>query len=720
LPNFARARVIDTRTANALLADVLEENKMAVNSSHAVSEEEHEWLKGLKRTAPGRQLEEHFRCVDFVLSNRSRAECPAQQVAMFRRVFCRAYSENDRAFGLPRPTPKFVAIVNLSGYRALLYSERAALVRLLTMVGPEASQRVMTNVEAVIQHAVQHDTSVLFCFSLPWQSGIHQVHWEARTLERRDDGSVRDGAKAYAYTSEEVRSVAPTGETDVGDPAVMQVQVAAMSKHYAACNVDVVVDDELSEENGSPSSDHMQRLQGVLSSIKADRSRLLGEITALREEHAVNTANLSRESDERVAKVTEKAARAAAVAEKKLAELQGKLSSLTEKNSVLTKARAEAERSKAEQDLILSNEKNTLEAKTKLHELSAKAATDKLLAFQKTTNREREGLMRSHSKIVEDLERRLSDRTLECRKLAHAMEQASALSARLDEVIEQMRTEKLALQFETIHRRRRVVGLQCALAVAANKHKQHADAARDASEKATAAQRELQQMLEKTEAARKKLANEVDELKSAAPPPSPPSPPPPPKAADSTLVHAETQTAALKGKADEELEALSERFVKLGDEKTAWVAREAELQQQIADLQTQVQQGAIAPPLPPPDGADVCSAQSQKVYNNVAVVMPGNGSGWAQPVDLGVDPNGDPNLETVVSQAQLSLRALVDLARQGITHKQAASDLWSENQAMRRHHEWQPQPPPMYYAEPVHYQNVYPAMGMRNCAPKRR
>lgn len=92
----------------------------------------------------------------------------------------------------------------------------------------------------------------------------------------------------------------------------------------------------------------------------------------------------------------------------------------------------------------------------------------------------------------------------------------------------------------------------------------------------------------------------------------------------------------------------------------------------------------------------------QKVYNQV--VVPG-AQGWQPspgPVDFGSDPNGDQGAEALVAQAQLSMRALVDMARQGCQHKHAADSLWSELQAMKRFSgmdvsgQWVAPPPPFY------------------------
>lgn len=713
---------------------------MPVSSSYSITEEDAAWLKNLRRSAPGRQLDEHFKCVDFVMQNKNRTECPSQQVAMFRRVFCRAFAENDRCFGLPRPTPKFVAIVNLSGYRTILYSNRATLVRLLAMVGPEASQRVTTNVEQVLNHANTQGTSILFCFSLPWQAGVHQVHWEARTLERRADGSVRDGAKCYSFTHEEVRTCASTGDTDVGDRVQLHVQMDAMSKHYAACNVDVVVDKEASIAEAD--SERMQRLMDVMATVKADRTRLLGEIKALKDEQTASIIELTRVSDERVAKVVQSSQNCADVAEKKITELQARVTALTEENSVLTKARAEADRSKVEQDLLFGNEKSSLKSQAKLHELSSKSATEKLTSLQKSSTREREGLQKAHAIQLEDLERRLSDKTVECRKLHQTIEERASANSRLDELIERMRTEKQALQFETISRRKKVIGLQCALAVACNEHSKCMAAASIAKDGMEAGQDELQQMLEQAEGAThtsekalEVMSSEMDELKkelnaerkkkrpkSPPAPPAPPPPPPPPPPKPETVDFA-GQTAPVKSKVDDELEQLSERFVKLEDEKAAWTTRETALVQQVTELQTQMQTVVVTPASPvnsmspsPPNETQI----KQQVYNNVYnhVVVPTTNtntttaSGWQQgPIDLGTDPHGDAGVEALVGQVQLSMRAIVDMARQGTQHKQAADNMWSELQALKRYtgadgSGWAG--PPAYYGEVVPMQPPLP------------
>jgi hypothetical protein len=719
---------------------------MSTPTAYSTTDADTTWLDNLTRTAPGRQLGDHLRCVDFVIQNKNRTECPVQQVGDFRRVFCRSIAEHDRSFGLPRPLPKFIAIVNLSGFRGIMYSSRNALIRLLCLVGPDSSERVMRNVEQVLRYAEQHSCSVLCCFSLPWQAGVHQVHWEVRTLEMRADGAIRDGAMCYSYTSEEVRVCATTAETDFADPAQMKASMDAMRLHFSACNLDTMEVADGDSQESMDDSEKMHKLKGIIAVVRTDRERIIGELSAVQEDQKAKLQEAYRLADERVAVIVSKTQISLGVAEKKILELNTKVTTLTEENSRLVKDKAEADSRRNEQDLLFGNERTTLKTKANLQGLSAKSATDKLTELQKSSTREREAMEKAHAKQVEDIERRLSDKTVESRKLQLQIDQGAAVAVRMDELLEQMRTEKQALQFETINRRKKVIGLQCALAVACNEHSKCMAAAAIDQEGMTTGQHELQQMLAMAEGAAHSseesvalLSSEMDKLKkeleaerkkkrpkTPSPPPKPPTPPPlrvyersmepaefkpsvgENRAIDETvvtepaswlceraMVDAEGQTAPIKSKVDQELEDLSERFVRLGDEKAA-------LEQQVLELTRQLQDVAM---VPSPTGSAPSAAGDttfkQQVYNQVynQVVVPG-AQGWQQPamgpMDLGSDPNGDPGFEALVGQMQHSLRSLVEIGRQGLANKHLADNMWSELQAMKRftggdgNGQWQP------------------------------
>ena len=693
---------------------------------YAPSNEEFEWLNNLDKTALGRSLREHFTCVDFALRNKSRAECPITQVADFRRVFCRAFMDSDRCFNLPRPTPKYMAIVNLSGTRGLLYSSRSTLIRLLCLVSPESTARVIQNVEAILEHAAKNDCSVLACLSMPWQSGVHSVHWDIRTIKRDEaKKTVRDGALCYYYNSEGVRSVASSVDVDMRDDMCLKAQVAAFSKNFPSCNLDFVGDD-------IPDPDVDERtakLASIVSAVRADRERLIGELNGCKEDYEEKLKAAYLVGDERVATIIDKAKIATKVSETKMVEIQKHNSTLLAQNKDLSAAKAEAERALAENKLLFSNEIAPYKHTAKLQEMSAKSATEKLSQLQKSTTREREQMEKAHATIVSDLERRMSDEQLKVRKETDKLEQAIVAQGRLGEVIDQLRTASQAMTYENLSRRKKIVGLQCALAVACNEHSKCMAAAAINQEGLTAGQHELHQMVVQAEGAaesneraleqmgkemtklKKDMTAQKKELDAERKKKRPITPPPRPQTPAPTFPTAtvEIQTVTMKSKVDEELEELSERFVHLQDQLDVVSKERDALKEQAFNPPSPV------PSDPSPTGADantfvvstpdssmngdaqpsapnnVQHANNYQMYNKVAMGMQHVGQlgqfgqvGPQPPIDLGCDPNGDQCVEVVVGQLQFSMRAIVDMARQGYAHKHAADNMWSELQAMKR------------------------------------
>lgn len=664
------------------------------------ADEEMAWFHNLTHMGTsGKQLNEHIRCVDFHIKNKNRAEVPVQQVAQFRRVFCAAYAETDGCFGLPRPTPKFIAIVNLSGYRAILYSEKPALVRLLCRCDQENNQRVLVNVAAVLAHACKSNCSVLCCYSLPWQAGVDNVHWEVRTLERSAEGRVRDGACAYSYTHENIRTVASTRESETSDPEQLQAQIVAMGKHFSAANVDAIV-----EAGGMPQDDHerFQKMQSIVVAVQADRNRLLGDIAAVKNECDEKLRVAYMVADERVGKVVDKSQTSMRVADKLNEELRAHVATLQEQNAFLEKQNATMTREQATQDLEFNSERAKLVAAAKLSEMSAKSATKELSAASKQTTREREQLVATHARQLEEIERRLQNKTLEARRLERALEESNRTTERLDALIEQMRTEKQVLCYETIGRRKKLLGLRCALAVASHKHALLKANTSRGMQGMVAGQHELQQMLEQAECALHKeeahgrlLRNELDECtkqldmerKKDAP-----------SASLATKLDAKLDAKNVGCNTEPqqdpvELTELRILVAQLNTEKETAAQKEAALEAQVGEMQRHLQAvESQCYPLPPPPGVPLSPHQNgdtgvkQQVYNQVynqVVVPSGHGVHWNGLVDLGGDPNGDAGVEALVGQVQFGMRALVDMARQSCGHKHAADNMWSELQAIK-------------------------------------
>lgn len=654
------------------------------------SDEDAAWLRNLRRLGtPGRQLLEHLQCVSIVLDNRSRAECPVQQVALFRRVFCRIFSLNPTCFNLPMPTPQCIAVVNLSGYRAILYSQRVTLVRLLCMVGSDSSQRVMHNVQLLIHYAIQHKCTVLCCLSLPWQAGVDQVHWELRTLEHLPDGGIRDGARSYSYTHDEVRAVASSAESDVSPADHMRVQMDAMQREFAACNIDARV--ESAVHVGEDASEKMQKMQSILAGMQADRANLHSQHAQAQKEHARELEEARRSTQERIAKMVDKTQIALDVAKKKEAEMERQFKLLREQNSGLEKQNKQMKCDQATHELRFCSERQSLASKANVCEIASKAAIEKHMTLQKSSTRERSQMEKSHAKQVDDLERRVQEKTIEARKLERRVEELMRANKQLDGLVEQMREGKMALNYDLDNKYRRIIAYKVAVALVLKKH----SSLRAEAERSKAAEAELVQMLataegsaHATEEARADLALKLSEAAQqiAELQESQTGEQPPPREA----AHKEVNTEPQQDSA--ELTDLRAEVGQLNTEKETWRQVDEDLRRQIAELSERRVEAGRPPnqtPSPTPSDQAKCSHSSvrQEVHNNVynSVVM-GNGAGAGGPsIDLGVDQNGDVSMEALVGQMQHSMRTIVDLARAGYKHKHAAENMWSELQALKRY-----------------------------------
>jgi hypothetical protein len=663
-------------------------------TEYSLADEDTQWLKNLSRTGPGRQLEEHLKCVDYVIRNHNRFECPVEEACNFRRIFCHALAANDRVFGLPRPLPKYIAIVNLSGYRAIFYSSRNSLIRLLCMVGPLHSERVIRNVESVLQYASENNTSVLCCFSLPWQTGVGQVHWEVRTIERTGDCSVRDGVRSFSYTNEDVRTCASTIETDVCDAEQTKAQVLAMARNFSASNLDTSPDDIEIEDDSN--SEKFRKLKAVVAAVQADRARLISEMDAIREDKARSLEEAELANHEKMLELAKQTKSVENTIRRRMEETEKHNKTLLEQNLALGALKAEAERAKAEFELLQEQQMNKVEAKAAMFEMSNKAASDKLLALQKTSQREREQLTRAHTKEVEDLERRLSNETVARRSAERRAEDLATELSKLNEVCETMRTEKQAVSFEALSMRKSRAVLKCALAVACKKHA----GLQERFQQAESCSLELKQMLEQNESsassvdlkmeslekklkdaevradegskdadqAKKKvveikkesteLKRQLAEAKKAA------------TEASETVVVAETEakkplTASVEVNTEpqqepEEVTKMRIEIAHLHDEKES-------LQQKLAQAAQAAQE-----------------AQKAQAVPTAPAGPAGHTNGLQAYTDLSATPCGDPAIEALVGQVQLSLKNLVDLARSGYTHKSAAEQLWHEVQVLKR------------------------------------
>ena len=168
------------------------------------------FLQQLQLTKCGRVLQDHASCVLHRV-DRGGHEGAIEECSNWRRTFIyglnKALAEGKPApFGLPLPVgrrvlPKYIAIVNLSGERMLLYSEQDTLLRMLCSVShTQHAESLARGLNALAEHVECYDNpackdlmlkgvisenprSVLVCYSMQWQAGFESYYWEASTVE---------------------------------------------------------------------------------------------------------------------------------------------------------------------------------------------------------------------------------------------------------------------------------------------------------------------------------------------------------------------------------------------------------------------------------------------------------------------------------------------------------------------------------------------------------
>lgn len=144
------------------------------------------WVAALANSRVGRNLANHLASVE-ARRGASAHDCAAQEVLANERVFVHALSrsvQNHRPFpcGLTPQLPQFIAIINLSGERSLVYSDNPALIRSLcsrssVLHQSELEQRLLLFETYPPSRTSEEMKFVLLSYSLPWQSGTGAAFW---------------------------------------------------------------------------------------------------------------------------------------------------------------------------------------------------------------------------------------------------------------------------------------------------------------------------------------------------------------------------------------------------------------------------------------------------------------------------------------------------------------------------------------------------------------
>ena len=158
------------------------------------------WVTGLAGSRAGRLLASHLAAVEVHGSDH---DCAMQEALANERVFVHALARsahNHRPFpcGLPPRLPCFIAILNLSGERMVVYSDSSALIRSLcahstVLHRNELEERLLLFEMHPTKRTAEEMRFVLCSYSLPWQAGADASYWHlsACAINAASDGVER-------------------------------------------------------------------------------------------------------------------------------------------------------------------------------------------------------------------------------------------------------------------------------------------------------------------------------------------------------------------------------------------------------------------------------------------------------------------------------------------------------------------------------------------------
>ena len=625
-----------------------------------------QWFEALDSSGPGRALKEHLACVDEATQNRKRGQSTPSECFHVRHVFCAAYQNNDRCFGLPRPTPSYICIVNFSGQRFVLYSENVLLIRMVTAIGPEAGPHTMKGVQQCVDHASKHGTSLLLCFSLPWQVGVEQLHWELRSLERRETEQgveVRDGAIMFKYGIQEgPRIAASTLDSACIDPAQLEARSKAFRSAFAVCNMDRELDAKPPGVLSGADSEQLAKMSNLLSALKLELNKRKEDLRAEKEDHEKEIEKMQRDADRRVAKVAEKCKTAEMLCRKKMDEMEAHHRLLMEQNNNLLTANRTIAADKAEQDLLFERTQKDLLQRVKIAEASAKVLADKERASEARKAKMETRAQESFNSVIEGLERRLADAQICERRALSRAEELQIQVYKMDAIVDSERAEKEVLVFE--HERARKAGMikSCVIAVASQKLIALRETCESAEVMALSAREAHVEAIKQRQGMEEELQKWTKPTYTTC----------------STAVNTEPMQEP------EELTNLQAEVGRLNTELEAILLRAKEAEEALAEAKRAQARKKKPPPPPgcvedpaPPPQQETHNFRNQ-VNNTVQLLVPQGGFCGQANIDIPSDPNGDATMEALIGQVGTAVRALAQVAREGAQHKQAASDMYSE------------------------------------------
>lgn len=678
--------------------------------------DQEKWLAGLATSRAGQKLMSHLSHTE--AAPHMRNSSGFEEASAFRRILIHALSKKPNPFGLPKKLPKYVAIVNFSGERLLMYSNNACLVAFLTM-GADGLHPSAAGVQKILDHAVATPScSVLLSYSLPFQQGVDSAFWEVRTLVRSHADAAPTGVDdSYLVCTNWDKTATKGTATQVAESQrvdILDRQMDAFALDLRACDLDMGIQPI---EGVCPSrvfDEKDGKLMKMISVLKNERRKL-------QEDHRQEIDDIKKKYEMDLQKTNmvvgesfKKQASESDSMQDRVTQAENEVRML---RTVLKDTENAFQKYKSDEMLAqetIKGEKGLINKKV----AEMQSQNDRLSNSLKAKDKERDQALskqaQAHRSIHETTERRLQATKSEIAESKQAAEESELRAKKIEAAFEAVCGEKTLLVAQLADTRKEMRSIKTRSSIACGRASHLNDrilTARMAHVKAEEQVASLKKKLSgyaAIEEAAGAAANESDalqkerdaladkiktleaELQSAVPKPP-------------VMQDADTMTVPVMSEAEFEVGELKSEIAAINgtlDEK----------QKEIDQLKLDVARArARSGKKPPPTDCLPDSIDSPEMVNGtstgagtvmgvpaashgngggrlpqtqVNIMVPGtNGSSAHSTIDLGHDLNGDHVLESAISQLQHQMRTVADMARTGKLHERNAQALHAKVQA---------------------------------------
>lgn len=279
------------------------------------------WVQGLTNNRAGRLIGCHLACMEKYRTDDGQAGAATEALGN-ELVFIHALSRSIRQSrplpcGISTPFPRYIAILNLSGDRNLVYSNNPALLRCMctssTCLGKKDLERAVSAFETYPTTSTGTSARfVLLTYSIPWQSGTDAAFWHLSACEMKmgaesTETNLQDRILHFSSVSTvpfNGKSVMDASNLNVlvnkslnrSIPIIGDKQIEDFTESYSSACLDFAATPEIKMDGKNAS---MLSLMHALTKDRARDQMELKQLQAQAKDVEIVVANIVKQCEER-------------------------------------------------------------------------------------------------------------------------------------------------------------------------------------------------------------------------------------------------------------------------------------------------------------------------------------------------------------------------------------------------------------------------------------